>query len=165
MKKILIMGCLLLSICSLFAQNDKDAKKSILSITKKQEAAWNKHDMDAFCIYFTDDATLINFLGLFWKSKSEIVENIHRINEIVFKHSSITMELKKLKVITPDVAIANIEEEFIVKEDYADAGQQYKKGDKNYKLITSVFIRKNNEWKITSAQITLINQFVSPHQK
>jgi hypothetical protein len=72
--------------------------------------------------------------------------------------------LKKLKVITPDVAVANVEEQFNVEEDYTDIGQQYKKGDKNYKLIMNVFIRKNNEWKITASQITLINQLVSPHQ-
>ena len=72
--------------------------------------------------------------------------------------------MKKLKIITPDFAVANVEEEFDVEEDYTDVGQQYKKGDKNYKLIMNVFVRKNNEWQITASQLTLINQFASPHQ-
>ena len=164
MKKILLTGCLLLSIYSLSAQNNNATEKSIRNILQKQEEAWNKHDIDGMGAYFTDDATLVNFLGMFWKSKAEIQENLRRINDDVFKHTSIKLSLKKLKVITPDVAVANVEEEFDVEEDYTDVGQQYKKGDKNYKLIMNVFVRKNNEWQITASQLTLINQFVSPHQ-
>lgn len=164
MKQILITGYFLLSIYSLSAQNDKAVEKSIQSILQKQEDAWNKHDIDAMSVFFTDDATLVNFLGMFWKSKAEIQENLRRINEDVFKHSSIKLSLKKLKMITPGVAVANVEEQFNVEEDYTDIGQQYKKGDKNYKLILNVFIRKNNAWLITASQLTLINQFASPHQ-
>jgi len=152
MKNILLTTFLLLSIQYLSAQNDSATEKSIRSILQKQEASWNKHDVDAMNAYFTDDATLINFLGLFWTSKAEIRENISRINEDVFKHTSIKLSLKKLKIIVPDVAVANVEEQFNVEEDYTDLGQQYKKGE------------KNNDWKITASQITLINQLVSPHQ-
>ncbi|MEO7487287.1 MAG: SgcJ/EcaC family oxidoreductase [Ferruginibacter sp.] len=164
MKQILITGCLLMSITSLFAQNDITIEKSIRSVIQKQEEAWNKHDIDAMSNFFTDDATLVNFLGMFWKSKAEIAENLIRINEDVFKHTSIKYELKQIKFVTNDVAIANLEEQFNVVEDYADMGQQYKKGDKNYKLITNVFVRKNNEWLITASQLTLINEFASPHK-
>ena len=89
MKKILITGCLLLSICSLYAQNDRTIEKSIQTILQKQEEAWNKHDINAMSNYFTDDATLVNYLGMFWKSKAEIQENLRRINDDVFKHTSI----------------------------------------------------------------------------
>ncbi|MEO6812928.1 MAG: SgcJ/EcaC family oxidoreductase [Ginsengibacter sp.] len=164
MKKILITGCLLLSIYSLSAQNNSATEKSIQTILQKQEEAWNKHDVDAMSAYFTKDATLVNFLGMFWKSKAEIRENLGRINEDVFKHTSIKLSLKELKIVAPGVAVANIEEEFDVEENYTDLGQQYKKGDKNYKLIMNVFIKKNKEWQITASQITLINQFASPHQ-
>ncbi|MEP7232082.1 MAG: SgcJ/EcaC family oxidoreductase [Ginsengibacter sp.] len=165
MKKVLITCFLLVSTCTLFAQNNTPSEKAIKTIIQKQEDAWNRHDINGMGAYFTGDATLINFLGMFWKSKAEIIENLGRINEAVFKHTSIKFELKKLKFITNEVAIANIEEQFNVKEDYTDVGQQYKKGDKNYKLITNVFVRKNNEWLVTASQLTLINQFVSPHKE
>jgi uncharacterized protein (TIGR02246 family) len=165
MKNILMTSCLLLSIYSSSAQSDTAAERAIKTIIQKQEEAWNKHKLiEMGTAYFADDATLINFLGMFWKSKAEIIQNLRRINEDVFKHASIRFELKELKFITSDVAIANIEEQFTVEEDYTDVGQQYKKGDKNYKLMTNVFVRKNNEWLITSSQLTLVNQFVSPHQ-
>ena len=166
MKKVLITGFLLVNIYTLFAQNDTAAEAAIKTIIQKQEDAWNEHDIiGKGTAYFTDDATLVNFLGMFWKSKAEIIQNLSRINEDVFKHTSIRYELKELKFITSDVAIANMEEQFTVEEDYTDVGQQYKKGDKNYKLITDVFIRKNNEWLITASQLTLINQLVSPHKE
>ena len=164
MKKILLTACLLLSIYGGHAQNENATEKSIRSILQKQEEAWNKHNIDAMSNFFTDDATLVNFLGMFWKSKTEIHENLLRINEDVFKHTSINLTLKQLKMITPDIAVTNVEEQFNVEENYTDMGQQYKKGDKNYKLIINVFIRKNNDWKITASQITIINQLVAPHQ-
>ena len=166
MKKVFITCILLVNIHTLFAQNDTGAETAIKTIIQKQEDAWNQHKLiEMGTLYFADDATLINFLGMFWKSKAEIIQNLRRINEDVFKHTSIKYELKELKFITSDVAIANIEEQFTVEEDYTDVGQQYKKGDKNYKMITNVFVRKNNEWLITSSQLTLINQFVSPHKE
>ncbi len=30
-------------------------------------------------------------------------------------------------------------------------------------MLTDIFVKTNNEWKITAAQLTLINQIVSPH--
>src|SRR6478752_8959321 len=166
MKKVLIICFLLVNIYTLFAQNDTAAETAIKTIIQKQEDAWNKHKLiEMGTPYFAEDATLVNYLGMFWKSKAEIIQNLSRINEDVFKHASIRFELKELKFITSDVAIANIEEQFTVEEDYTDLGQQYKKGDKNYKLITNVFVRKNNEWLITASQLTLINQLVSPHKE
>ena len=164
MKHTLIIVCLWLNTCSISAQSDNTTEQSIRAILQKQETSWNKHDVNSMSNYFTDDATLINFLGMFWKSKAEISENLHKLNQEVFKHTSIKFSLKHLKVVVPGVVIANVEELFNVEEDYTDNGQQYKKGDKNYKLITNVFVRKNNEWLITASQLTLINQFVSPHQ-
>ena len=166
MKKVFITCILLVNMYTLFAQNDKVAEAAIKTIIQKQEDAWNKHKLiEMGTPYFAEDATLVNFLGMFWKSKAEIIQNLSRINEDVFKHASIRFDLKELKFITSDVAIANIEEEFTVEEDYTDVGQQYKKGDKNYKMITNVFVRKNNQWLITSSQLTLINQFVLPHKE
>ena len=165
MKKLWISCFLIVNAYTLSAQNDAGAETAIKAIIQKQEDAWNKHDVKEMGVYFSDDATLINFLGMYWKSKEEIMQNLSRINEDVFKHTSIRFELKKLKFVTGDVAIANVEEQFTVEEDYTDLGQLNKKGDKNYKMITNVFIRKNNEWLITASQLTLINQFASPHKE
>jgi uncharacterized protein (TIGR02246 family) len=165
MKKSLIIFFLLVNIYAPRAQNKTADEIAIKTIIQKQEEAWNRHDVKGMGAYFSDDATLVNFLGMFWKSKAEIIQNLSRINEEVFKNTSIRFELKKLKFITNDVAVVNLEEQFTVEEDYTDLGQLYKKGDKNYKLITNVFIRKNNEWQITASQLTLINQFASPHKE
>ena len=165
MKNLLLTIYFLLSVYSLSAQQDTADARAIKTIVQKQEDAWNQSKLVEIGIaYFAEDATLINFSGRFWKSKAEIIQNLSRINADVFKHTSIKNELKELRLITNDVAIANIQEQFTVEEDYTDAGQQYKKGDRNYKLITYVFVRKNNEWLITSTQLTSINQFISPHR-
>jgi uncharacterized protein (TIGR02246 family) len=166
MKNLLLTICFLLSVYSLSAQQQDTADgRAIKTIVQKQEDAWNQGKLvEKGIVYYAEDATLVNFVGKFLKSKAEIVQNFSKINSDVFKRTSIKNDLKELRFITNDVAIANIQEQFTVEEDYTDAGQQHKKGDRNYKLITYVFVRKNNEWLITSTQLTSINQPISPHQ-
>jgi hypothetical protein len=48
-------------------------------------------------------------------------------------------------------------------KDYDVPFRQYKKGDIDYKMVMDIFVKQNNEWKITAAQLTLINQMLSPH--
>jgi ketosteroid isomerase-like protein len=64
----------------LFAQQKDSTRseKDIKSIIQKQEEEWNKHDFEAFCKFYTDDATFINYMGMFWKGKREIVAHLNR---------------------------------------------------------------------------------------
>ena len=147
----------------LFAQNNATDATSIKAVKKQQEAAWNKHDWEAFSSYFTDDATLINFVGQFWKSKSDIIAHFKQLSDCCLSPTSLKFEVRNIRFITPDIAVVYTEETLFADKDYDVPFRQYKKGDIDYKMLTDVFVKQNKVWKITAAQLTLINQIISPH--
>ncbi|WP_316759948.1 SgcJ/EcaC family oxidoreductase [Pedobacter aquatilis] len=77
MKKLMLLFLVILSI-DCWAQTSQE---EINKIVIKQESDWNKNDMLSYANSFTDDATLINFLGLFWKGKGEIITQFKLIND------------------------------------------------------------------------------------
>jgi len=163
MKHCFFTCTFILSALTLFAQNNAIEETIIKAVIKQQETAWNKHDWESFSSHFTEDATLINFAGQFWKSKNDIIAHFKQLSDCCLSPTSLTFEVKYTRFLTPDIAIVYIEETLFTDRDYDVPFHQYKKGDIDYKTMTDIFVKQNNEWKITAAQLTLINQIVSPH--
>lgn len=159
---ILIYVCVFLAT-ALFAQKNTKDEMAIKKVILQQENAWNRHDWEAFSSYFTDDGTLINFIGQFWKGRNEILAHFKFLSECCLEPTSLKFEFKQARFLTPDIAIVYTEETLFADKDYDVPFRQYKKGDTDYKWKIDVFERKNGEWKITATQMTLINQMLSPH--
>jgi uncharacterized protein (TIGR02246 family) len=139
-----------------FAQNCADAESAIKDVIKKQETAWNIHDWDSFSSYFRNDGTLINFVGQHWKGKNKIVAHFKLLADCCLNPTSLTFEVKDTRFITPVVAIAVVEETLRADRDYDVPFRSYKKGDTDRKLITNLFVKESNTWRIASTQVTLI---------
>lgn len=147
-----------------FAQNSSNNEAAIKTVKKQQEAAWNKQDWEAFSSHFATDATLINFIGQFWKGRADIITHLKALSDCCLSPTSLTFEVKSIRFLTSEIAIVYTEEILYADKDYDVPFHQYKKGDKDYKMLTDIFIKKDNEWRIIAAQLTLINQLVSPHK-
>lgn len=145
------------------AQNKSSDETAIKNIIQQQETAWNKHDWEKLSSYFTDDGTLINFVGQIWKGRTGILSHFKLLSACCLEPTSLKFEFKEARFLTPDIALVYTEEALFADRDYDVPFHQYKKGDTDYKWKIDVFERKNNEWKIRSTQMTLINQIVSPH--
>ncbi|REG92775.1 hypothetical protein C8N25_102178 [Algoriphagus antarcticus] len=78
--------------------------------------------------------------------------------------TSLKFEVKNIRFLAPDIPVVYTEETLYADKDFNVPFQQYKKGDIDYKMMTDVFVKKNNKWKITAAQLTLVNQIISPHK-
>lgn len=163
MKHTFLITTFILFTTVLFAQRNSMDEKSIRAIKKQQELAWNRHDWESFSSYFTDSATLINFIGEFWKKRTDIITHFKQLNECCLLPTSLKFEVKDIKFLSPEIAIVYAEEALFADKDYEVPFRKYKKGDVDYKMLTDIFVKLNNEWKITVAQLTLINQIVSPH--
>jgi uncharacterized protein (TIGR02246 family) len=163
MKHLWFTCALILLVTTLFAQNNNTDETAIRNIKKQQEAAWNKHDWETFISYFADDGTLVNFVGEYWKSKNDILAHFKQLSDCCLSPISLKFDIKNIRFITPDIAIVYTEEVLLANKDYDVPFHQYKKGDVFYKMLTDVFVKANNEWKITAAQLTLINQVITPH--
>jgi len=163
MKHSLLISAFIFLTTALFAQNNANDEMAIKNVIQRQEASWNKHDWEAFSNYFTYDATLINFVGQFWKGKNDIISHFKLLGDCCLAPTSLKLDFKNARFIIPDIAIVYIEETIVADKDYDTPFHNYKKGETDYKMVTDVFVKKNNAWKITAAQLTLINQVLSPH--
>jgi uncharacterized protein (TIGR02246 family) len=154
----------LLSLLMLAQQKENITNEKIIkSIIQKQEGDWNRHDFESFCKFYSDDASFINYLGMFWKGKKEIIAHLHAITDCCLAFTSIKLDFKELRFLRPDIAVAQSEETIVADKAYNIPDHNYQQGETEYKIITQVFIKENNEWKITAQQLTGINQFYSPH--
>lgn len=158
MKTVFLV--LFLSVTSTFAFS-QDRVNKLKSIIHQQELDWNKNDMKSFSQAFSDDATLINFLGMSWQGRENIILQFSRINECCIKPTSVKYDWIDAKFLSAKSAFAHIKETLTANEDYAVPGGLVKKGTVVTKIITAVFENKDNAWKIVTMQVTQIN---SPHE-
>src|SRR4051812_3323421 len=162
MKQVILISVFAFLVTHLFAQENTKDEIAIKNVLQQQENAWNRHDWDSLGSYFADDGTLINSVGLLWKGRKDIIAHLKLISDCCLVPTSVKFELKQARFITPDLAIVYTEETlFAYKDD--ELLHLYKKGDTEYKWKIDLFEKKDNEWKIISTQMTLINQIVSPH--
>lgn len=153
MKIKLFLITALFFVLNVFAQN---AEQTVSRMLSEQETAWNKNDMKAFCKDFTDDSVLINFLGMYWEGKENILAEFAKINDCCIKPSSVKFELIKVKEISADVMVAYAKETITAKEDYTVPGKIVKKGTVDVKMMTLILVKENNAWKFKSGQLTLL---------
>ena len=163
MKQSFFICMFILLATILVAQNNTTDETAIKTIKQRQEAAWNKRDWKSFSGYFTDDGTLINFVGQFWKGRNDILSHFKEIGDCFLSPTSSKFEVKDIRFLTPEIAVVYTEETLFADKDYEVPFRKYKKGETDYKMLTDIFVKTNDEWKITAAQLTLINQMVSPH--
>lgn len=152
MKVIYVLLTALFTSAVAIAQTD-DLKK----IIQQQELDWNKNDMKSFSQAFSEDAVLINFLGMYWKGKENIITEFSHINDCCIKPTAVKFDWIDSKILSENTAVAYIKETLTAKEDYAVPGGLVKKGTVNTKFITAVFEKKANTWKIISMQVTQVN--------
>lgn len=136
------------------AQTQADDLKKIIT---QQESDWNKNDMKSFSSVFSEDAVLINFLGMYWQGKENIITQFSHINDCCIKPTSVKFDWIDAKMLSENAAVAHIKETLTAKEDYAVPGGVVKKGAVNTKFITAVFEKKDQIWKIASMQVTQVN--------
>ena len=154
MKTVCLLLFLLVNATCAFTQNQDYKLKRIIH---QQELDWNKNDMKSFCQAFSEDATLINFLGLSWQGRENIILQFSRINDCCIKPTSLKYDWIDAKFLSANAAFAHIKETLTAKEDYDVPGAVVKKGTIVTKIITAVFEKKNNAWKIVSMQVTQVN--------
>ena len=154
MRIIYLLVILVSSSITAFAQTQADDLKNIIS---QQESDWNKNDMKSFSNAFSEDAVLINFLGMYWQGKENIITQFSHINDCCIKPTSVKLDWIDSKILSENAAVARVKETLTAKEDYAVPGGVVKKGAVNTKFITAVFEKKDKTWKIASMQVTQVN--------
>jgi uncharacterized protein (TIGR02246 family) len=152
MRKLILITLMLIHSYG-YAQTRNEQVASLLT---QQELDWNNNDLESYAGSFSEDGTLINFLGLYWKGKTEIIKQFQLINECCIKPTQIKLEILDTYFLSETAAIAHIRETLTAKEDYQVPGKVVKKGSIDHKLITAVLKKEKDAWKILSMQVTQV---------
>jgi len=152
MNKLIVLFIVILSTHCCAQTPQEEIKK----VVTKQETDWNKNDMLSYAGSFTEDGTLINFLGLLWKGKNEISTQFKLINDCCIKPTQVKFDIVDTHFLSEQTAIVYIKETLIAKQDYQVPGKIIKKGTIDNKVISAIFVKQENRWKIRSMQVTQI---------
>jgi len=86
-----------------------DAEADIRALIATQAAAWNRHDAKAWASPFQPSAEFINILGTPFSGKPAIEGITTRIFASIFKDSHDSVTVRKIVMVTPDLAIVHYE--------------------------------------------------------
>lgn len=158
MKSLFFLVLMVFALTNVSAQIKNDELKKIIS---QQETDWNRNDMKSFSEAFSNDGVLINFLGQVWTGKEMIVDQFSKINDCCIKPTAVKFDVSDVKFIDDKTAIAYIRETLIAQQDYQVPGATVRKGSVDKKMVTAVFQKIAESWKIVSMQVTQVHQMVN----
>jgi uncharacterized protein (TIGR02246 family) len=78
----------------------------IRAVADRLSGAWTRNDPDGFAAEFTEDAEYIGFDGAHASGRAAIATTYRRLFDGPLKDTSLTSELKEIRFLTPDVALA-----------------------------------------------------------
>jgi uncharacterized protein (TIGR02246 family) len=84
------------------------AHKAIEDLVGALEAAWNRHDANAFAQAFAEDADFTNVFGMVQKGRAGIEAGHAPIFKTMFKDSQLTVTETRVRLIRSDVAAVDV---------------------------------------------------------
>lgn len=80
-------------------------REEILTIVKRWEEAWNKHDMATFGDLFHDDGVWVLWTGSVWTGRRAIEEGHAEVHKTIFRNSIQRERVEELTFVGPDAAV------------------------------------------------------------
>lgn len=77
----------------------------------ERTSAWNRGDARGFTASFQDQGSFTNITGSVIQGRSVFEQRIKDILSTIFKGSALRMSIQKLRLVRPDVAIADVDAE------------------------------------------------------
>ena len=148
MRRTLIVLLLLLVVAPpAFAQDNRDADEAaIREGVKQMESGWNTKSGALFAKPFADEADYVVINGSHIKGR-KVIETAHQqIFDTIFKETTITLNVKQIRFLRPDVAVVHVNARRIgpSKEQTQDA------------ILTMVVVKEKQGWSITAFQNTAV---------
>ena len=97
-----------LGLAPLRATAQQSDESAIRELQMQQADAWNRHDAAAYARLFTDDGDVVNVLGWWWKSPTEIRSKLEDAFAFVFRDSTLTITDVQIRFLQPTIAVAHV---------------------------------------------------------
>jgi uncharacterized protein (TIGR02246 family) len=81
-------------------------EQSVRQVAAAYEGAWNRHDMNAMAVLFTEDAEWVNIVGMWWRGLREVKRGHQWVHEALFKNTPIHMDSCSVRLVAPGTAIS-----------------------------------------------------------
>lgn len=144
----LAMALMLLALApSAFAQNNHAADEAAIRESVKQMVSgWNTKSGALFATPFAEDADYVIINGNHIKGRTAIEQGHQRIFDTVYKDTTLTLEVKQIRFLRPDVAVVHV--------------SGHRKGPAKEvtqgAMITMVMTKEKQGWKIAAFQNTAV---------
>ena len=113
---------------------------------KQLETAWNTKSGALFAKPFAEDADYVVINGMYIKGRTAIETTHQQIFDTIFKDTTITLKVKQIRFLRPDVAVVHVEGHRTgpTKELEQDA------------MLTLVMTKEKEGWTIAAFQNTAV---------
>jgi uncharacterized protein (TIGR02246 family) len=126
----------------------------ILEILREQTEAWNRGDGVAWAKEFTDDCDFVNLRGGILHGRASIGASITASLNGAFKGSHLSLTLRQVNLLTPDIALVDTDYEFTGIQGVLP-GVAIVDGVLKTRL-KYVAVRRDQHWRFIVAQNTIV---------
>jgi uncharacterized protein (TIGR02246 family) len=112
------------------------------------EVGWNTKSGALFAKSFAADADYVVVNGMHIRGREAIAQGHQRIFDTIYKNSTVTISIKQIRFLRPDVAVVHVQGVNKVRQ-----GEETREMNA---MITLVLTKEKGEWKIAAFQNTQI---------
>lgn len=113
MKTLVFMTLLMLGFSGQTMHSPTDARTAdetaLREIVKQMETGWNTKSGAVFAKGFAEDADYVIINGMYIKGRATIESAHQRIFDTIYKDTNITLTVKQIRFLRPDVAVVHVE--------------------------------------------------------
>ncbi len=149
MKTLVFVTLMMLGLSAqtMHSQDSYAADEAALRASVKQlETGWNTKSGAVFAKPFAEDADYVVINGSYLKGRAAIESGHQRIFDTIYKDTNITLTVKQIRFLRPDVAVAHVEGHRTgpTKELMQDA------------MLTLIMTKEKQGWVIAAFQNTAV---------
>lgn len=150
MKTLVFMTLMMLGLATPAAMpaNDNQAadEAALRENVKQLETGWNTKSGAVFAKPFAEDADYVVINGMYLKGRAAIEAAHQRIFDTIFKDTTISLTVKQIRFLRPDVAVVHVNGMRQGPEKELNEGA----------LITFVMTKEKGNWTIAAFQNTAV---------
>jgi|SRR5579864_2043964 len=125
---------------------------TIRQMIEEQTAASNRHDAQAWCKDFAENAEFTNPFGMVFHGRPAIEKRHAEIFTGMFRESRETVSVQRVRFLRPDVAMVATESELTNYRSLPPAIASSITGSVFYSRATQTFVKDNGAWRIVARQ-------------
>jgi uncharacterized protein (TIGR02246 family) len=163
MKSLLFAMAAIISVltgpASAQTTNRAQDEAQIHGVVDGLQAAWNRHDMEAFVNLMTDDVEWVNIVGMAWRGKAQVFLAHDRMHKTTFKNRQWqNAESTAIRQVAPGVAIVT---EAVPMDGFTMPDGSLTPPSMN--MLTLVLVRREGHWLVAEGHNTIIDPKAAAH--